>query len=1067
MMNFKTFTKGTLLKKSITLLLLVLLFGTIDAMAQGLVKGVVKDVAGNTLPGVSVYVKGNPQNGSVTDINGGFSIKASSKAVLVFSYVGMKTQEVNVGGRKTINVIMQDDVALLNEVVVVGYGTAKKQSLTGAVSAMKGDELLTAPSTNVSSMLGGRLPGISSVQTSGEPGDDQASLRIRGSIYSATYIVDGIPRSINDIDPNDVESISVLKDGASAAVYGLQSAGGVIIVTTKKGKVGKTSITYDGSFGWSKNANFPKFMDGPQFAYYYNMAEMMDQLGNGIISSSANYTPLFSQENITAMTNGDPTDGWDNVNYINKVFGTGHNAKHNVTVQGGNESIKFFTSLGYMNQQGNIDNFKYNRYNLRTNLDAQITKSLKMSLGIAGQVGHRSTPGYSSGGTDDSSVDSETGFLSVAHQTIMMHPYLPEKYNGVYTATIQNNSSLYNSPLAAIYESGYKRVKSFDVQTNFALMWDVPFIKGLQLKANGSYDYESSHSKILNTPYDLVGAPSLKKHEGFALVSQQDPRGLSNGINMGEGQYSFTSLVGQLSANYVKAIDKHHFDILGLMEVRQYKDYDFAGYAKNLSFADLAELSLGTATDDPLSGYSSKTRSVGFVYRVKYDYDNKYLAELTGRYDGSYKFSGSVSGKRWGFFPSASVAWRISSEDFMKEFTFLDDMKIRASIGLLGNDNVSSFSYLSTYSFDGQIMKNGNLVNALYTSSIANPDLTWEKTLSYNAGFDFSMWGGKLTMDFDGFYNYTYDMLTYMGGDYPPSMGGYYNTYRNYDRMDVKGFELTVGHRNTINWEKPLKYGISANITFAKNRYLRYPDSPNEVNWRKHVGRSVDANFGWVADGLYKSEDEITNSAWYGTRPNLGDIKYKDIDGDGAITENDKCLIGRSNRPEITYGINLNGSWNGFDCNFQFTGGLKFDVSMTGTYYNGYDDNTVWTQTFKEGANSPLYLVENSYSEANPNGSYPRITTGDLTHGGDNGLASTFWLRNGNYIRLKSAQIGYSLPKSILAKINLQALRFYFEGSNIFTIDNLPKGIDPESPRVNNGYYPQQRTYMCGMTLTF
>ncbi len=350
----------------------------ISSHAQSLVKGTVTDGIGEPLPGVSVVVKGTT-NGTITDVNGKYSIQATAKDILSFSYVGMSDQEIKVAGQTTINVVMKDDVAALDEVIVVGYGTAKKQSLTGAVSAVKGDELLKAPATNVSSLLGGRLPGISSVQVSGEPGDDQATLRVRGSIYNVTYIVDGMPRSINDIDPNDIESVSVLKDGS--------------------------------------------------------------------------------------------------------------------------DKMRYFASVGYLGQKGNIDNFSYKRYNLRTNLETQLAKNFQLSLGIAGNVGKRETPGYASGGTDSNSELGEQGWLSVAHQTIMMHPYLPETYDGLYTATTQNNTSLPNSPLAAIYESGYKHTNSFDLQTNISLQYNVPWVKGLSVKVTGAYDYTTSHNKNLNTPY--------------------------------------------------------------------------------------------------------------------------------------------------------------------------------------------------------------------------------------------------------------------------------------------------------------------------------------------------------------------------------------------------------------------------------------------------------------------------------------------------------------------------------------------------------------------------------------
>ena len=1064
---------GRTLRKALFALCLVCA-GSAAAYAQHVVKGTVSDPDDIPLPGVAVVIEGS-LTGVTTDIDGNYSIEVPDDAALVFSFIGMEDQVLPVEGRAVINVVMEPQMETLDEIVVVGYGTAKKQSLTGAVSAIKGDELLKAPSTNVSSLIGGRVPGVSSVQVSGEPGDDQAALRIRGSRYDVTYIVDGMPRSINDIDPNDIESISVLKDGVSAAVYGLQGAGGVILITTKKGASGKAKVNYTGSVGISMNANFPEFMDGPQFAYYYNMADMMDQLANGSISDMSQYSHVFTQENINAMLNGDPSDGWDNVNYIDKVFGTGINQKHNVSVQGGNKDVRYFTSFGYQGQKGNIDNFTFKRYNFRTNVEANVGRSWHITAGIAGSITNKRSPGYASGGTDADANLGEQGWLSIAHQAILMHPYLPEKWNGRYTATSQRNTSLPNSPLAAIYESGYRKVNGFNLQTNVSIQYDVPWVKGLNLKVTGAYDYSSSHNKNLNTPYELYVHNMPTSTSDWTWASIDDPRGTSNGINLGEGQATSQQLVGQGSINYANTFGKHNIEALALVELRDYRSNNMLAYNKNMSFAELPELGFGEPADEPIDGYSDASRSVGYVFRLKYDYANKYLAEITGRYDGSYKFAGNVAGKRWGFFPSASVAWRISEESFMDYAGYLDDLKIRASVGLLGSDaSASAYAFLSTYSLaDGNnnaynTILNQQILQALRTSVVANPNLSWEKTLTYNVGLDFTLWGGLLGAEFDAFYNYTFDMLTYMGGDFPPSMGGYYNTWENYSRMDSKGLELLLTHRNSFDLAgRRFTYGIGFNISYATNRWLRYPDSPNTVNSRKNVGKRVDGFNVWIADGLYRSEEEIDNSAWYSSRPNVGDIKYRDLNGDGQITEDDRTLIGRSNRPELTYGLNIDFTWMGFDFNAQFTGGALFDVSLTGTYYNGYDDNTVWTQAFKENANSPLYLVQNAYTVLNPDGEFPRLTLGKQGHGGDNGLASTFWLRDGKYLRLKSAQLGYSLPRKWLKHIKVENLRIFIEGSNLFTIDGLPEGIDPESPGVNNGYYPQQRTVMGGISLTF
>ncbi len=1029
-------------------------------------KGVVVDEIGPII-GATVIEKGTA-NGLSTGVDGDYDLTVSSSdAVVLISCIGYATQEF-VASQLPKTVTLAGDAEFLEETIVVGYGVQKKSSMTSAVSAMKGDELLKAPATNVSQLLAGKLTGVSSVQESGEPGLDQASIRIRGSQGGAKYVVDGFPvDNINDIDPFDIESISVLKDGASAAVYGLQASNGVIIVTTKKGNAGKPKITYNATFGASMNANFPDFMDGPEFAYYYNVAQMMDQLASGAIASEKDYIPYFTRAQVDMMLNDDPTDGWDNVDYIDRVFGTGFTQKHNVTVQGGNDKSRYFASFGYLGQDGNIDNFNYNRYNVRANIESQLAKNFKFTLGLSGVLTNRHTPGFVSGGSDSSSYTSETGWLSIANQTIMMHPYLPEKYNGLYTSSLKKNTSLPQSPLAAIYESGYRKTRGLDVSANVSLQYDVPWLKGLSLKASGAFDYGASMNKNLNTPYNLM------TYTDGAWKENVDPRGVGSGVNLGEGTSYYQYLTGQGSISYTNTFGKHFVEVLALAEIYDSKTNSHSAYAKLIPFESLPELGYGQPADSPIGGSSNASRSAGYVFRARYNWDERYMAEFTGRYDGSYKFAG-MRQTRWGFFPSASVAWNMAKESWMKDVSILDDLKIRGSIALLGNDNISSYMFLNTYSkYDSDVIYgsygNGTNVNPAYKDSgLANTDLTWEKSLSYNLGFDLKMWGGKLGMEVDGFYRYNYDILTAMGSDYPPSMGGYYPAYKNHNAYDTRGIDVMVSHRNHFMLgNKPFQYGVSATVTFARSIWIIYPDQPNIVESQKVVGKPLGAIMAWTADGLYRSEEEIDNSAWYDKRPCVGDIKYVDLNGDGKIDWDDRGRVGRSNRPELTYGINLDFAWNGIDFNAQFTGGALFDVSLTGTYYNGNDDNTIWTQTFKEGGNSPLFLVENAYSIYNTDGTFPRITLGATGHGGDNGLASTFWLRDGTYLRLKSAQLGYTFPNKWTSRINIDALRIFVEGQNLFTIDGLPEGIDPESPGVNNGYYPQQKLVMGGITLTF
>ncbi len=1023
-----------------------------DPQQQGKVHGRVIDVNDKPIPGVTVAVKGTAK-GTITDSEGNFELEdLGVNPVLIFSFVGMKTIEIPVGGKETVNVTMKEETIGLDEIVAVGYGTQKKASLVGAVSQIKGDDLLTTPATNITSVLGGRLPGIQSVQTSGQPGEDGASLTIRGSIYTPTYIVDGIPRSIDEIDPNDIESVSVLKDGAAAAVYGLKGAGGVIIITTKKGHKGETQITYDGSFGISRNANFPEFLNGPDFVYYYNKGLEMD--GDDVV---------FTEDEIEKMKNGDDSDGWGNTNWMDKVFGTGKTQKHNVTVQGGTDKMTYFTSLGYMDQCGNINNFDYDRYNLRTNIESEFAQNWKFSLGMAAQLGQTSRPGYEAG----SSGEDGDSWMTIVNQAIGMHPYLPVKYDGMYTAT-PNASDQPNSPLAAINESGKYKSKTLDLQSNLMLQYDVPWVKGLNFKLTAACDYESTRSKNLDTPYYvMIGYMPESTSSDITYDEVIDPRGVTY-YSLGEGLSENTQLDGQGSINYKTTIaGNHHIDAMALLEIRDYRSSSFAAYGKSTStvFETLDELDYAQAADSPISGSSDHTRTAGYVTRIRYDFKDTYLAEFAGRYDGSYKFFGEK--KRWGFFPSFSAGWRISNENFMKQFSFIDNLKLRASVGMLGNDDVDAYEYMNKYEFSSDQVIGGSLASTLQTDEYANTNLSWERTLSYNAGFDLTMWKGLLNVTLDGFYTYTYDILTSMDSSYPPSMGGYYPTYENYSKVDGRGFEISLTHSNHVgSGPNTFRYNVGFNLTYAESRWLRYPDSSETPDYQKLTGKAVGSKLGWKTDGLYQSDDEIETSPWpFGEEPRAGDIKYVDINGDGVVEYQDKAYDGKSNTPRLVGGLNLSGSWRGFDMNVQLTGAAICDVSLTGTYYNGYDDNTIYTQSFKEGGNSPRYLIENAWRPDHTSGTYPRLTVNDPHN--NNGLASTFWFRDGKYLRLKSTQIGYSLPKTVLDNIGIQKLRIYVEGSNLLTLSGLPEGIDPESPTVNNGYYPQQRTFMAGVTLSF
>lgn len=1045
----------------VLLLATLLVWGGIQsAWAQTTVRGTVTDPEGLPLIGATVVVA-DTNRGATTNVNGEYSIDAPVGSTLVFTYIGLTTQEFKVApGMTVLDVQMKEDASALEEVVVVGYGTQRKASLTGSVAQISGEELMKGPATNVSSMLAGKLTGISSVQESGQPGADQAEIVIRGSIYGATYIVDGMPRSIADLDPNEIETISVLKDAAAAAVYGLSGAGGVVLVTTKRGKIGAPKITYSGSVGASFNANFPEFLDGPSYAYWYNRALELD-----------GKEPIFSQQDVDNMIAG--TNGWGNTNWIAETFGTGVNNQHSVTASGGTEKMNYFASLGYLGQKGNIDNFSYKRYNARVNVGAQIAKNLHFQMNLSGQVGDKRQPGLTAGGSwSDQQTEAEIPWYSIAEQAIFAHPYLPVTYNGQYVASMNRHSQPYN-PVAAINESGEFNTQTTALQTNVNLKWDLPWVEGLSLALTGAYDQSISISKNLSTPYYMIAevVPSQlsanpKEYSGLTV----DPR--ANTVNkLHEGLAQSKQLVGQFSINYDRIFaEKHEVKVLALMEVRDYKYNNFGAYGAGLDFMELPELSntqVDTSNAKPIYGGSDHTRSAGFVARLNYAYDNRYLVELAGRYDGSYKFAG-MNGSRWGFFPSASLGWRVSNEAFFENARdVINELKIRVSAGEVGADaSVPAYSYLSKLSFVSgyPAIIGGSLANGLYTSAVANLGLTWERSRSMNVGFDLRMWEGKLSLEADYFYTYTYDMLTASSG-YPPSMGGYYPTYVNdAQEIDTKGVEFTISHDNQVG---DFSYGVRFNMSWARSRYLTYPDAIGTPSYQLHAGQSVYSQKALVADGLFQSEEEIDNSPWVdGIRPSVGDIKYIDLDGDGVIDPwKDQAFVARANRPELTAGLNLYAAWKGIDLSMFFTAGAMFDAQLTGTYYNWAQDATPFTKLFKDGANSPRYLAENSWTPENPDAEYPRLSINRSND--NNSLTSTFWFRDGKYLRLKTMQIGYTFPKKWMSRLGISEFRIFAEGSNLFTLTGLPEGVDPEAPGVNLGYYPQQRTIMGGISLTF
>ncbi len=1043
-----TFVKRGMLR---TILFLAFLLSSIILSAQVNVRGKVVDTTGESLIGVNVVIKDSRQ-GTVTDIDGNFSLEVPSlNNTLVFSYVGYAELEVPLNGRNWVEVTMSQDTELLDEIVVVGYGTQRRASVTGAVSTLSNTEIIRAPVVGVTNVLGARVAGVTMLQQSGQPGQDAASLLVRGE--GATYIVDGIQRSINEIDPNDIESISILKDATSASVYGL-NATSVIIVTTKRGKDGRLGISYNGSYGISRNANQLEWLDGPGYAYWYNMARELD--GD---------EPVFTSEQVEKMRLG--IDGWGNTNWYKEVFGVGSTMNHSVNATGGSEKVQFFSSVGAFQQKGNVEKFNYTRYNVRANIDAELTDNLTMVMDIAGRLDEHDRPFFSANPDD---------WHNIPQQAVRALPYVPMKMtdsNGreYYTGTYTASSPV--SPISAINESGYNRTRNTTIQSNFSLNYTAPWLEGLSFKFMGAYDKFFQFNKQLAIPYKtlLATLPNSSTDQiNYNIFTHN-----SGNTSLTESGHSSTNVVTQSSFTFDRAFGLHKVNLLGLAETRNSFSNTLGATGYGLDFLDLDELSLITNTTGSgeeripnISGRSAQSRLIGFVGRLNYEYDDRYMFEASLRRDGSYLFSG-MAGSQWVNLPAASAGWRMNNEDWFYA-DWIDNLKLRGGIGKTATSAVNAFQYLNLMTLSSNAVILGNQRQSMiYSGTLGNPYLSWAKAITYNMGVEFMAWRGLLGVEFDLFYKYQYDLLGSIGGSYPPSMGGYFFSTDNVNKIDYRGFDFTVTHNNKIG---DFNYGVKWIGTLAFRRWLYYAgDSENTPDYRKLTGKEVGSQLGFIAEGLFQSQEEIDNSptiSGSGVLP--GYIKYKDRNGDGKISyAQDMGYVGKSPYSRFQTSLNLNGSWKGFDFDMLLQSGLGRTVALTGVYTSpgseGIMDNTAFTRLFYHGGNSPRFLPENSWTPDNTNTEFPRLSL--VTVSTNNAYSSTFWYRNGNYLRLKSFQLGYTIPQRLTRSAGIERLRLYVEGSNLLTFSELSKyNIDPEQPGVNNGYYPQQRTISVGLNFS-
>jgi len=1018
---------------------------TLVSYGQTNVTGKVTDSKGETLIGVNVKIKGT-QQGTITDIDGHFSLAvANTDQVLELSYVGYKTLELSLKGRTSVNIILQEDTELLDEVVVVGYGTQKKIHMTGAVSQITNKDLTKAPMQNVSNMLTGKIPGLTSIQRSGKPGEDGTALYVRGINSFAgnngpMIIVDGAPRPMDYINPNDIESVSVLKD-ASAAIYGVQGANGVIIITTKKGAEGAAKISYDGSVTMTQNTAMPEMLNAADYMYWHNKARAMDGL-----------TPTWTADIQNKVMNNDPNSVWGQTDWLKKIFRLGVMNQHNLSASGGSEKSKYYASLGIMDQEGTLKNTGFTRYNIRTNLDVEVATNLKLTAGIAGYRSDRDWPGTSI---------SNQGEFNPIRQAINSVPIIKSDFNGYPVAW--NGSTYLVNGHAALNESGYKRQTRWNVDSNVKLEYNLSdlsdVLKGLKTSIYGTYTYQNTVDSSYDRYYELYYV-NQNFDEGVGGASGFSP----DNVYTKSASWGDNWLI-RPQIDYSRDFGQHFVGALVSYEAKKSYSNTMTGMKRGYYSDDPVDLSLGsTFPERPVSGsHGYSGGQLSWLGRFNYAYASKYLAEVAVRYDGSYVFAPA---NRWGVFPSASLGWVISEEDFFSSaLPMVDYLKIRTSFGRSGNDGVSPFQHFSLFALANNSFVLGNqAISQFYsTNAYVYNNLTWATTDNYNLGVDFDIWNRKLGVELNLFYKLTKDILEEQSGNFPTSLGGFYPRYKNSGKVENKGFELSLKHFNRINSD--WNYSLKADIAYARNKVLSRIISDNRPNYRAVIGQSIGARYGFKAIGLFQDYEEIDNypSAPSGyLRP--GDLKYADINGDGMInSQHDYIKIGYGTIPEINFALNMEVNYKNFYATMLWQGVTRTDYELSGAYDTGTISSTVYTASFSENGNSPYYRIEDAWTPENTNAKYPRLST---VSNGNNAWQSTWWLVNGEYLRLKNANIGYNIPEVILRKTPFSRVNIYLAGANLITLSHF-KYVDPESPSVSNGYYPQQKTYTFGINVTF
>lgn len=992
----------------------------------GICKGLVKDATGESVIGASVVVKGTT-NGTITDFDGNFSLDGIKKGdVIVISYVGYQTQEIKWNG-SPLNVILKEDSKTLSEVVVVGYGTQKKANLSGSIAMVDSKELENRPIQNVSSGLQGLMPGVAITGTNGAPGQDAGKIRVRGigtlNEAGPYILVDGIETgTLSAVDPNDIESISVLKDAASAAIYGSKAANGVVLITTKRGKTGQTKISYSGYLSFQNATNMIERMGSYEYASLLNQALEAEGMSK-----------RFNDTELQKFKDGnDPL--YPDTDWYDLAYKTGVQHRHNVNINGGSENVKYMASLGYLNQTGILPNAGREQFNARTNLDMKINKRLsaRMNLSFIKNDYSDASSAYYGGSSDQ-----------IIRQLNLIAPWIVARYDDGTWGTISDGS-----PIAWL-DSGMKVNRD---NYNFSGMAAVDYeiFDGLKLTLQGAYV-----NNLQNYNY-------FQKYIKYNENKESDPSQLD------ERFYKWDRTNYDALLNYNKNFGKHNIKGLLGWHTEKYNYKYQKAVRKKFPNNELTDMNAGDASTQSNEGYTAELAMISWFARINYDFAGKYLLEANIRADASSRFA---EGHRWGYFPSFSGAWRISEEAFMESAkdSWLSGLKIRASWGQLGNQDALSgsnndyYPALNTYNLDSKYAFGGSLNSGYYQRKYRLETISWEKASTWGVGVDFTLFN-KLNGSLDYYNRKTTGIIMDVTVPKEFALDAYKD---NVGSMRNSGIEINLSYNTKIG---QVDFGIAGNFSYNKNEILdlgggdpnKYLDATDGYSQRNKVGEAMNSYYIYRADGFFNSQEEAdAYTAKYGNpfgkTFKAGDLRYVDTNKDGKLTADDREYCGSSD-PKIIYGFNINAGWKGIDLSLMFNGaaGVK-------RLFDGYE---VYGN-FSGDAAHPATIWRDAWTPDNHDASMPRIFYDTNSASSSRSVQSDFWLQDTSYLRLKNLQLGYTLPKGWLNSVGVENIRIYYSVENLLTFDKMKINIDPESTSQRLSSYPLLRTHAFGVNVTF